>query len=74
MITSFSFLGHVYCIDHCGGATEEGTCPECGSTIGGTNHRLRDDNRLAGEMDGARHAAWSQFVNNMGNFDLNNLM
>ena len=51
---------------------EEGKCPECRSTIGGTNHRLRADNRLAGEMDGARYAAWSETANNMGNFDFDN--
>lgn len=65
--------GHIYCIDQCGGAMEEGKCPECGSMIGGTQHRLRDDNRLAGEMDGARHAAWSQFQN-MANFDVDDFM
>ena len=32
---------------------EEAKCPECGATIGGQRHRLRDDNQLAPEMDGA---------------------
>ncbi|XP_069936521.1 NFX1-type zinc finger-containing protein 1-like [Cherax quadricarinatus] len=61
--------GHIYCITECGGAMEEGTCPDCGSKIGGSSHRLRSDNTVAGEMDGARHAAWSE-ANNMANFNL----
>ena len=60
--------GHVYCITECGGATEESKCPDCKATIGGTSHRLRDDNRLAPEMDGARHAAFSEAAN-LHNFD-----
>ena len=59
--------GHIYCIGECGGAMEEAKCPECGSTIGGTQHRLVSDNSLASEMDGARHAAWSDTANNMAN-------
>ena len=47
---------------------EEGRCPECGSAIGGHNHRLRDDNRLASDMDGARYAAFSDMAN-IHNFD-----
>ncbi|KAM7449156.1 NFX1-type zinc finger-containing protein 1 [Porites harrisoni] len=62
--------GHIYCITECGGAMEEGRCPECGSTIGGHNHRLRDDNRLASDMDGARYAAYSDMAN-IHNFDPN---
>lgn len=50
--------GHVYAIGDCGGATEESKCPECGQAIGGTQHRLRDDNALATEMDGASVPAW----------------
>ena len=61
--------GHVYCITECGGATEESTCPECKAKIGGTGHRLRDDNRLAPEMDGARYPAFSDLAN-LHNFDL----
>ena len=60
--------GHVYCITECGGATEESTCPDCKARIGGTSHRLRYDNRLAPEMDGARHAAFSEMANLL-NFD-----
>ena len=55
--------GHVYVITECGGATEESTCPDCGAGIGGTGHRLRDDNRLAREMDGARFGAFSEQAN-----------
>lgn len=62
--------GHIYCITECGGAMVESSCPECGSRIGGGSHRLRSDNAVATEMDGARHAAWSE-QNNMANFDLN---
>ncbi|XP_033114446.1 NFX1-type zinc finger-containing protein 1-like isoform X2 [Anneissia japonica] len=61
--------GHIYAIGDCGGATVESKCPECGSTIGGTQHRLRSDNQLASEMDGASYAAWSEQTNleNYGN-------
>ncbi|KAK2188518.1 hypothetical protein NP493_129g00009 [Ridgeia piscesae] len=55
--------GHIYAIGECGGATEEATCPECQATIGDTQHRLRSDNSLATEMDGASHAAWSDTAN-----------
>ena len=48
---------------------QESHCPECGSAIGGMNHRLRSDNRLASEMDGARYAAFSDMAN-IHNFDL----
>jgi hypothetical protein len=66
----FHTLGHVYAIADCGGATTEGTCPECGSAIGGGNHRLREDNRFFGEMDGAQHPAWSEQAN-LGNYGFN---
>ncbi|XP_052785303.1 NFX1-type zinc finger-containing protein 1-like [Mya arenaria] len=59
--------GHVYAIDQCGGATMESRCPDCESWIGGANHRLRADNVLATEMDGAVHAAWSEQAN-MANY------
>ena len=47
---------------------EESKCPECGSRIGGHDHRLRADNQLASEMDGARYAAFSDMAN-IHNFD-----
>lgn len=60
--------GHIYCISDCGGAVVEDMCPTCKSIIGGRNHKLRSDNVIASEMDGARHSAWSEF-NNMGNYN-----
>ncbi len=47
---------------------EESKCPECGAKIGGQNHGLNSGNAVAGEMDGARFAAWSEEANNMANF------
>ena len=55
--------GHVYAIGECGGAMEESRCPECNAVIGGTRHRLVEGNAVATEMDGARHAAWSEQAN-----------
>ncbi|XP_070581257.1 NFX1-type zinc finger-containing protein 1-like [Ptychodera flava] len=55
--------GHIYAIGDCGGATVESKCPECAATIGGLHHQLRDDNRLASEMDGATYSAWSEQAN-----------
>lgn len=52
--------GHIYAIGECGGAMQRGTCPECGSTIGGGSHRLDDGNSVASEMDGATAPAWPQ--------------
>ncbi|KAL3847656.1 hypothetical protein ACJMK2_018557 [Sinanodonta woodiana] len=52
--------GHVYAIGDCGGAAEEGKCPECGSLIGGEGHRLRSDNAVATEMDGATVSAYDE--------------
>ena len=60
--------GHIYRITECGGAMEESKCPECGSRIGGHDHRLRADNQLASEMDGARNTAFSDMAN-IHNFD-----
>ncbi len=45
--------GHLYVIGECGGAMEQSKCPECSARIGGGRHRLRGDNALASEMDGA---------------------
>nr|XP_056700934.1 NFX1-type zinc finger-containing protein 1 [Euleptes europaea] len=55
--------GHIYAIGECGGAMEEGHCPECHEVVGGTDHRLNPSNQLAPEMDGATHAAWSETAN-----------
>lgn len=52
--------GHIYAIGDCGGAMETSKCPECGATIGGSDHRLVADNAVATEMDGARAPAWPQ--------------
>lgn len=46
----------------------ESRCPDCNETIGGASHRLRSDNQVAGEMDGATHSAWSEQAN-MENYD-----
>lgn len=55
--------GHCYAIGECGGAMEKSTCPECGAVIGGVSHTLQEGNRLAPEMDGAQHSAWSEQAN-----------
>ncbi|XP_067659756.1 NFX1-type zinc finger-containing protein 1-like [Haliotis asinina] len=52
--------GHVYAIGECGRAYEEATCPECGGSIGGTAHRLTEDNAWAPEMDDADDPPWSE--------------
>ncbi|GBN41411.1 NFX1-type zinc finger-containing protein 1 [Araneus ventricosus] len=55
--------GHVYCITECGGANQESVCNECGEKIGGRDHRLVTSNRVATDMDGASHSAWSDAMN-----------
>ena len=65
--------GHIYQIGECGGAMQEGSCPECGATIGGSRHRLRDDNAHAGEFDNSAHAAWSSGAN-LANYDLQDIL
>lgn len=55
--------GHLYVIADCGGAMEVSKCNECGAKIGGTNHQLLADNVHSGDMDGSRHAAWSEAAN-----------
>ena len=55
--------GHFYAIGECGGAMEEGRCPDCDAVIGGHGHHLTSDNQLAPEMDGARYPAWSDQAN-----------
>lgn len=52
--------GHIYAIGDCGGAMQRSKCPECGSGIGGENHRLDHGNAVASEMDGASAPAWPQ--------------
>lgn len=49
-------------IGDCGGDTVESKCPECNATIGGSSHRLRDDNQFAGERT-AQYPAWSEQAN-----------
>lgn len=56
--------GHVYVITECGGAMVESKCNECGAPIGGGSHRLRRDNQLATEMDGASGPAWPTNLRN----------
>ena len=71
MSQSFNSLsGHIYTIGDWGAAMVESKFPECDETIGGGSHRLRSDNQVAGEMDGATHAAWSEQANmaNYGDF------
>ena len=65
--------GHIYAIGECGGAMQTGKCNECGAQIGGGSHTLLASNQHAGEMDGSRHAAWSEQANNFANWDLNDL-
>ena len=60
--------GHYYCIGECGGAMELAKCPECKADIGGTSHQLTSGNVHAREMDGSRHAAWSDAAN-LENYD-----
>ncbi|OXU25033.1 hypothetical protein TSAR_011075 [Trichomalopsis sarcophagae] len=50
--------GHFYTIGECGGAMQQSKCFECGADIGGSQHRLLSDNRLASEIDGATRSAW----------------
>ena len=40
--------GHVYFIGSYGGAMQESHCPECGSAIGGSHHRLTAGHRSTG--------------------------
>ncbi|XP_046738512.1 NFX1-type zinc finger-containing protein 1-like [Diprion similis] len=50
--------GHYYTIGECGGAMQESKCIECHAKIGGSSHRLRSDNRVATEIDGATRPAY----------------
>jgi len=42
--------GHIYTIGECGGAMEQAICPECGSAIGGVDHRREEGNNVATEF------------------------
>ena len=64
--------GHYYQIGECGGAMQQATCPNCGAAIGGSRHRLRDDNVHAGEFDNSAHAAWSTGTD-LANYELLNI-
>ena len=64
--------GHYYQIGGCGGAMQEATCPDCGAAIGGSRHRLRDDNAHASEFDNSAHAAWSTGTD-LANYELLNI-
>jgi hypothetical protein len=50
---------------------EESYCPECKEKIGGKNHALVSNNRLARHMDNAQYPAWSETANNLQNWNLN---
>ncbi|XP_065578622.1 NFX1-type zinc finger-containing protein 1-like [Artemia franciscana] len=63
--------GHIYCIGDCGGAMMESRCNECGEIIGGESHRLRSDNTLAREMDGARELGEWWILAGMTNLTIN---
>eukprot|EP00347_Sterkiella_histriomuscorum_P002994 403366003 len=69
--------GHYYAIGDCGGAMEVSKCPDCGATIGGSNHALVQGNQHAGEFDNSSRAAWDthgfdqQVLN--GQVDLNEI-
>eukprot|EP01113_Clastostelium_recurvatum_P050099 TRINITY_DN9407_c0_g2_i1.p1 TRINITY_DN9407_c0_g2~~TRINITY_DN9407_c0_g2_i1.p1 ORF type:complete len:203 (-),score=34.37 TRINITY_DN9407_c0_g2_i1:47-655(-) len=42
--------GHVYTIGECGGAMQQTTCPECGQSVGGGDHRLDQSNSVANDF------------------------
>ncbi|XP_011410018.1 PREDICTED: NFX1-type zinc finger-containing protein 1-like [Amphimedon queenslandica] len=65
--------GHYYHIGECGGAMQVGKCIECDAQVGGSHHRLLDDNQHAGEIDDSRFAAWGQEAN-LNNYDLNDVL
>ncbi|KAH8835068.1 hypothetical protein DL96DRAFT_1808988 [Flagelloscypha sp. PMI_526] len=60
--------GHPFVITECGGAMQVSRCPECGATIGGSNHSLHMSNTRALEFEqisrdqGGQnpHWAWGQ--------------
>lgn len=42
--------GHIFVIGECGGAMEEGVCPDCKEEIGGTQHKLKGSNQYIGHL------------------------
>ena len=60
--------GHIYAIGECGGAMQQRSCPECGETIGGADHRLAQGNKvcLQDNDNMKRFAGWkcSGFLTN----------
>ena len=61
--------GHLYVIGECGGAMQEGRCPDCGAGIGGGAHQLRRDNAAAPDVDGSHDmpgGAWAHAAGGLG--------
>eukprot|EP00741_Cyanophora_paradoxa_P006225 tig00000114_g6037.t1 len=54
--------GHPYFIGECGGAMQVSTCIDCGARVGGSGHRILEDNAFAGNMDGSDRPAWSTML------------
>eukprot|EP00741_Cyanophora_paradoxa_P006234 tig00000114_g6046.t1 len=54
--------GHPYFIGECGGAMQVSTCIDCGARVGGSGHRILEDNAFAGSMDGSERPAWSTML------------
>lgn len=44
-------------------------CVDCGTPIGGQQHKLLQGNQFTNELDGAQFPAWSEQANNMLNFE-----
>ncbi|KAF5287446.1 hypothetical protein FQR65_LT12271 [Abscondita terminalis] len=61
--------GHIYAIGECGGATQVGKCVDCKENIGGSGHRLLENNTHAREIDGSNFPAYSEEANNLGNYE-----
>lgn len=43
--------GHLYFIGECGMTMQQSSCPECGNTIGGSNHALNGANSHAQDFE-----------------------
>ena len=63
----------MYVIGECGGANQEGVCPECKAKIDGKCHKLAEGNAVATEMDGVKFGAYSEEANSMANFLMGSL-